>query len=116
MKKWNILSLVGEDCITVEDGEKVYDLIHPELIAGHPVELDFAGVGVFASPFFNAAFGRLLKDFTPEDLNRLLKVSNLTSVGRDTLKLVIKNSTQYYRDPAFRKALDEILMEQSKEL
>ncbi len=91
-------------------------MIHPELAAGRPVELDFAGVRVFASPFFNAAFGRLLKDLTPEDLNRLLKVLNMTPVGRDTLKLVIKNSAQYYRDPAFRKALDEILMEQSEEL
>lgn len=116
MKKWDILTLVGDDCITIEDGEKIYDLIHPELMAGRPVDLDFAGVGVFASPFFNAAFGRLLKDFTPEDLNRLLKVYNLTPVGRDTLKLVIENSNRYYRDPVFRKALDEILMEQSEEL
>jgi len=116
MKKWKILDLVGEDCITIEDGEKVYDLIHPELMAGRPVELDFAGVTVFASPFFNAAFGHLLEDLSPEDLERLLKVSNLIPVGRNTLKLVIENSAQYYRDPVFRQALDEILMKQSEEL
>jgi len=116
MKKWNILDLVEKYCMTMEDGEKVYDLIHPELKAGRPVELDFSGVTVFASPFFNAAFGSLLEDLTPEDLDRLLKVSNLTPVGRDTLKLVIDNSARYYRDPVFRKALDEILMAQSEEL
>jgi hypothetical protein len=116
MKKLNILDLVGEDCITIEDGEKVYDLIHPELKACRPVELDFAGVTVFASPFFNSAFGNLLEDLTPEDLDRLLKVSNLIPVGRETLKLVIDNSAHYYRDPVFRKALDDILMEQSEEL
>lgn len=114
MKKWEIFDLVGEDCLTIEDGEKVYNLIHPELLSGRPVALDFAGVGVFASPFFNAAFGRLLKDFTSDDLDRLLVISNLNSVGQDTLKLVIKNSDQYYRDPAYRKALDEILTEQSE--
>jgi len=116
MKKWKILDLVGEDCITIEDGEKFYDLIHPELMTGHPVELDFAGVTAIASPFFNAAFGRLLEDLTPEDLKRLLNVSNLIPVGRNTLKLVIENSNQYYRDPVFRKALDEVLMAQSEEL
>lgn len=110
--KYSILTLVGEDCITIEDGDKIYALIHPELAADRPVELDFAGVSVFASPFFNAAIGRLLKDFTPQDLNRLLKISNLAPVGMDVLKLVIKNSAQYYRDPALRKALDEILSEQ----
>ncbi len=116
MKKWDILTLVGDACITIEDGEKVYELIYPELTADRPVELDFAGVGIFASPFFNYAFGRLLKDLTPADLDRLLKISNLLPVGRDTLKLVIENSNRYYHDPAFRKALDEILMEQSEEL
>jgi len=116
MKKLNILNLVGEDCITIEDGEKVYDLIHPELKACRPVELDFDGITVFASPFLNYAFGRLFKDITPEDLNRLLKMSNLTPLGRDALKLVLENSARYYRDPVFRQALDEILMEQSEEL
>ena len=116
MKKWNILSVVGEACITLEDGDKIYNLIYPELMDGRPVELDFGGVSILFSPFFNAAFGRLLKDFTPEDLNRLLKISNITPVGKDTLDLVIKNSNQYYRDPAYRKAVDEVFMEQSEEL
>jgi hypothetical protein len=115
MKKLNILDLVGEDCITIEDGEKVYDLIHPELKACRPVELDFAGVEVFAAPFFDAAVGRLLEEFTPDDLNRLLKVSNLVPEEVEALKLVIEDSARYYRDPLFRKALDEVMMEQAEE-
>jgi hypothetical protein len=114
--KYKIKDLIGENCITLDDGQKVYDLIHPELLAGYPVEVDFAGVEVFASPFFNAAFGYLLKDLATEDLNRLLKVSNLTPVGREVLQLVIQNSAQYYSDPEFRKTLDEILSEQAEEL
>jgi hypothetical protein len=113
--KYDILAVVGENCITIEDGEKLYNLIYPRLVAGQPVELDFTGVSVFASPFFNAAIGRLLKDLNPEDLNRLLKVSNLAPVGMETLKLVIKNSARYYRDENFRKALDEILSEQAQD-
>jgi len=116
MKKWNILDQVGEVCITIDDGEKVYDLIHPELMAGRPVELDFAGVKVAGALFFNYAIGRLLDNLTTEDLERLLKMSNLTPLGRDTLKLVIKHSNEYYRDPVVRKAVDEILSEQLEEL
>ncbi len=113
--RWNIHDLIGENCITLDDGQEVYDLIYPELKSGRPVELDFSGVEVFASPFFNAAFGRLLKDLTPDDLNRLLRVSNLAPVGMDVLKLVIKNSSQYYSDPNFRKILDEVLSEQAED-
>jgi hypothetical protein len=116
MKKLNIVDLVGEDCITIEDGEKVYDLIHPELMASRPVELDFAGVKVAVALFFNYAIGRLLEDLTTEELERLLKVSNLSPLGRNTLKLVIEHSNEYYRDPAVRKAVDEILSEQAEEI
>ncbi len=112
----DIKDLIGENCITLDNGQRVYDQIHPELVAGRPVEVDFRGVSVCASPFFNAAFGRLLKDLTIEELNRLLKVHNLIPVGRDVLKLVIKDSAQYYSDPEFRKTLDQILSEQAEEL
>ncbi|MBD2542537.1 STAS-like domain-containing protein [Planktothricoides sp. FACHB-1370] len=33
---------------------------------GRPVELDFAGVEIFASPFFNFAIGQLLRDISPD--------------------------------------------------
>ncbi len=116
MKKWNILDLVGKYCITMEDGEKVYDLIHPELKAGRPVELDFGGITIFAAPFFNAAFGSLLEDLTPDDLNRLLRIVNLISLEMDALKLVIQDSAQYYGDSDFRKAVDTVIMKQAEEL
>ena len=86
---------------------------------GNPIRTALAfnrRVAFLVNRYFNAAFGRLLKDLTTEELNRLLKVYNLTSVGKDVLKLVIKDSTQYYSDPEFRKTLDEILSEQAEEL
>jgi hypothetical protein len=113
--KCEIKSLVGENCITLEDGQKVYDQIYLELKAGRPVELDFTGTEVFASPFFNAAIGRLLKDIEADDLNKLLTVSHLTSAGMEVLKRVIENSKEYYSDAETRKALDDILSEQAED-
>lgn len=114
--KLNVYDLIGENCITMEDGQKVYDLIHPELSADCFVELDFTKVGVFASPFLNVAIGQLLKDIKSEDLNRLLKVSNMTPAGLAVLRRVIENSKQYYSDDKTRKAVDEILLEQVEDL
>lgn len=99
--------------MTPDDGQKVYNLIHPELVADHPVELDFTGVDIFASPFFNFAIGQLMRDLQPEDLNRLLKVSHLNPVGKQVLKRVIENSKQYYSNANTRKAVDEVLREQA---
>jgi hypothetical protein len=53
-------------------------------------------VKIFASPFFNAAVGQLVKDFKPDSLNRLLKVQNLSPLGQDVLKRVIENAKLYF--------------------
>ena len=96
MARFEILQIIGENCITMEDGQKVYGLIFPELQAERPVELDFSGVKVFVSLFFNYAIGHLLQDFKIEDMNRLLKISNIESQGAETLEKVIDNAKRYY--------------------
>jgi hypothetical protein len=105
---------VGEDAITVDDGQTIHERIKPELLAGHEVELDFAGVDVFASPFFNAAVGQLLKDLKAEDLNRLLRVRNLNPVGNDLLRRVIENAKRYYASPDYRAAQAKVLERMSE--
>ena len=106
--KIEIRKLVSENAITLDDGVTVYELIHPELVAGHDVELDFSGVNVFASPFFNAGIGRLLADVTPSNLNCLLKISHISGVGDRILRRVVDNAKEYYAaNAAERKSIDE---------
>ncbi|HLE61830.1 MAG TPA: STAS-like domain-containing protein [Pyrinomonadaceae bacterium] len=114
--KLTVFDHVGANCVTYEDGQKVYDLIHPELQRGRPVELDFDGVRVLVSLFLNAAIGRLLEDISTGDLNRLLTISNLPPGGLETLKRVIENSNDYYHNPQVREALDRILAEHAAEI
>ena len=57
---------VGENCSSIDDGEKVLDLIRPELIKGFSVELDFEGVKLVLTPFLNTCFGKLLEQFGRE--------------------------------------------------
>ncbi|MEC4814839.1 MAG: STAS-like domain-containing protein [Scytonema sp. PMC 1069.18] len=106
-----IYDLVGQYAITADGGQKVYDQIHPKLLAGYQVELDFTGVKVFASPFFNFAIGQLLKDIAADDLNRLLKFTALNDNGQNVLERVIANSKEYYSNPQYREAVDKVLEE-----
>lgn len=110
--KYEIYHIIGEDCMTADDGQKVYDLIHPQLLAYLPVEVDFTGVKVFASLFFNFAIGQLLKEFQEEDLNKLLKIYNLNPVGMQVLQRTIENSKRYYSNETIRQAIDEVISEQ----
>ena len=107
--------LVGEDAITLEDGQSVYDQVAPVLKSGQPVEVDFTDVEVFASPFFNSAVGQLLKDIDPAELNRLVSFTNLSTAGRVVLKRVIENAKQYYASPDYRAAQEEALKKLAEE-
>lgn len=111
--KLEIHTLVGKNCMTREDGQTVYDSIHPELLAERPVELDFAGVEIFASPFFNFAIGQLLRDIEPDKLNQLLKFTNLNSIGFPIMRQVIENSKRYYSDKNYRSKVDAVIREQA---
>ncbi len=114
MNKIHILTLVGKNCITLDQGGKVYKVINPLLSAGQQVQLDFEGVEVFASPFFNQAIGKLLEGILPETLNSLFSVVNLPNSGLVTLRKVIENSKKYYSNLQHRKAIDQTIKEASE--
>jgi hypothetical protein len=111
--KLNIYELFGENCMSQQAGQRLYEKIHPALQRGQLVELDFAGVKRFLSVFFNFAIGQLLRDINPDTLDRLLTVSNLTPVGQQTYEHVMENAKRYYSDSPYRQAVDEMIEEQS---
>jgi hypothetical protein len=105
-----VKELVGENAMTLDDGEAIYARIHDPLTHGETVELDFDGVQVFASPFFNAGIGRLLGELTTDTLNARLKFVDLSDFGARVLRRVIENAKDYYAAPANqRQAIDRIV-------
>ena len=105
----SVLEFSGAHAITTADGDKLFHAIQAALKSDGSVDLDFSGVRVFASPFFNASIGRMLKDHPLAELMKLIHPVNLSQVGEAVLALVIQNSEQYYRNPDAKKALDSLL-------
>lgn len=60
------------------DGEVVYRLILPRLLAGEKVEVDFTGITSTPSAFVNAAFIRLLEDTSFDCIKANLSFTNST--------------------------------------
>jgi STAS-like domain of unknown function (DUF4325) len=110
--KYNIYNLIGAYCVTPLSGQKIYEIIHPVLIDGTAVELNFFGVKAYAAPFFNYAIGQLLKDISNEDVNRLVIFSNLSSTGDNVLQMVMSSAKRYYTDESYRRAVHEIREEE----
>lgn len=63
---------------------------------------------MYASPFFNASIGLLLKDISLGKLQENLKFAGLSDVGRDLLNHVIGNAIVFYgNSESIGKAIDE---------
>jgi hypothetical protein len=109
-----IKDFIGTRCITSDDGQRIFDAIYPSLHKGEQTILNFEGVTIFASPFFNFAIGQLLKDLDPDKLNKLLKIENLLPESNLVLRRVIKNAWEYYTKPNTKEAIDDILKKQAE--
>ncbi len=89
-------NIIGKNTISMQSGQNLYEKISNPLISGEEVEIDFLDVELFASPFFNASIGYLIKDIKVTDLQQRLKIINLSKVGRQLLNHVISNAIKYY--------------------
>jgi uncharacterized protein DUF4325 len=105
--------IVGENAISMQSGKLLYDKIATPLLSNETVELDFSGVKIFGSPFFNVSIGLLLKDIKLEDLQDRLKITELNADGKQLLNFVIKNALKFYSmDSDKVKSLKEIIKDQ----
>jgi hypothetical protein len=108
---FKVYEVTGKFATDSDSGQKLYDLIHPYLIRGEAVQLDFTDVTVFASAFFNYAIGALLRDITSDDLNHLVTFKHCPNTGIVVLKRVISRAKQYYLDAQYQKAVDTVIEE-----
>jgi hypothetical protein len=98
MIKIAILKLIGQNAISMQSGSKLYENISTKIFSKEDVELDFSGVDLFASPFFNASVGLLLKDVSVTDFQQKLKITHINAVGQQLLNLVIANAISFYKN------------------
>lgn len=91
----SVTEIAGRNAVSSTAGDAVYKLI-VEGIDKEVVELDFAGVEIFSTPFFNLAIARLLERMSSDVLNERLHVLNLSPLGFNTLRRVIDNAKRHY--------------------
>ena len=103
-----VYDVTGEFATDADDGQCIYDYIHPFLTDGIPVDLDFKDVTVFSSAFFTFSIGQLLEDLSIDVINRLLSVQNISSDGRRILTRAIANAKLYYGDRHYQAKICDL--------
>ena len=103
--------VVGKNCSSIDDGEKVLNLIRPELTKGFTVELDFEGVKLVLTPFLNTCFGKLLEQFGREITMTHVSMRNISDELLQRINNFINRKEEEFTQSCDRKLLQEIFDE-----
>ena len=91
-----VFEITGRNAISMQKGDLIYKTLEQNFKNKEKVILDFDGVSLFASPFFNTSVGHLLKDISVEELLQFMEPIHLNETGKELLNLVIGNAITFY--------------------
>ena len=106
-----VYEVVGSSsCVSVDDGQQVYDQIATAIRNDHKVELSFLNVNSLTSAFLNPAIGQLYGEFSDDKIRQQLSVTDMQSEDLTLLKRVVETAKRYFKDPKrFNLARQEML-------
>lgn len=79
-----------------KDAENLLKVIKPLIEKREKVEIDFTGITIFTTLFFNLALAQFFVSFGPDKYKKFFHVRNLSDVGETTYKHSIENAKMYY--------------------
>jgi hypothetical protein len=106
--KIEVSDLTKFAAVDYEDGQMLLERARPCIQRGENLELDFEGVRIFASPFFNASIAALITEFGPERVENLISFTHLNDEGKIISERSISNAKSM-NDPERQKRLAQAL-------
>lgn len=98
MKIIKINTLVNS-CMSARGGKMLRGLLEREFDISDNIILDFEGIVLFASPFFNISIGYIIKKYGIDLFNRKVEFINISQLGINTIEQVKNNTLKYQDNP-----------------
>ena len=115
IKVRNIIS--GPYCVSADDGRSLKERIQEKLAAGEDVTVDFKSTSIFASPFFRAAFGDIIREMgNKNEFFDRVSFKNIQPSAKDLIRRIVNNIQKTTDDPAYTEKLNKILTEELAEI
>jgi len=99
-----LTSMAMTDTAGLKLREEIEKLIKTE----EKIIIDFTGITLFATMFFNASIGHFVMTLSPEKCNDLFKFVNLTELGMETYKHSFENAEAIFHDRKQQSVIGEI--------
>lgn len=109
--KIKLSELVGAQCASIDDGQKVYSLLAPEFKEGNSVELDFQEVKSVLTPFLHNCIGRLLNEYEKETIMERLVLCNISAEHLKQVNLYIDRKDHEQNQNDSRNSMMELFAE-----
>lgn len=84
--------ITGPYCGEYSDGEKIYEIVAEHLKKEGLVTLDFSGINILSSSFFNGSIAKLFLDFPLEFLLERLSMVGMKKIDRYVLNRVVREA------------------------
>lgn len=94
--------------LTETDGLKLRSAIERSLSEFGRAELDFSGISLFATMFFNASIGHLVMNLSPKKCSELIQVTNISELGRETYLHSFDNAKAIFSQVGNLKKISDI--------
>lgn len=84
--------------VSMDSGALLYEKLNKYFKESNDkIVVDFEGLSVISSPFFNASISRLLKDYEIKEVASRLDLKNLPDYARNILNISIGNALEHYK-------------------
>lgn len=87
-----LVSKIAAMALTESDGLKLRKAMEASLENDKEIELDFSGISLFATMFFNASIGNLIMRFSPEKCAEIIRLTHISDLGMDTYQHSFENA------------------------
>ena len=91
-----ISQILGKNLISMQTGDKLNKILLKELKQSNKLLINFDNILSCASPFFNSAFGSLLKNMSLLEFKNKIEIKGISIIGKEILDLVLSNADNYY--------------------
>ena len=81
---------------SAEDAKKLDAVIKPLFDKGEKIQVDFEGITIFTTLFFNNLFAKYIMEIGPQKYNELFSLNKLSELGETTYKHSFDNAIRYY--------------------
>ena len=95
---------------SADDANELDNAIKPLFEQGEKIVVDFDGIKIFTTLFFNNVFAKYILKIGPEKYLECFSLENLSELGQTTYQHSFENAVNYYRlSDAGKKAQDTIV-------